>query len=54
MKKYLVEFVLGFVLVVIFFAVSTWQSSDTLSEMEVDQYIEIMEKKSPFRYERAG
>ncbi len=47
MKKYLVEVVLGVVLVVIFFAVSTWQSSDALSETEVDQYVDMMEETLP-------
>ena len=47
MKRYSVEIVLGIVLVFVFLAVSAWQSSDTLSEAEVDRYIDIMEKTLP-------
>lgn len=47
MKRYSVEVVLGVVLVVMFFVVSAWQSTDTLSEAEVDQYVEIMESTLP-------
>lgn len=51
MKKYFVEVVLGIVLVLLFFAVSAWQSSDTLSEAEVDRYIGILEKGIPVEWE---
>jgi hypothetical protein len=47
MKKYFVEVVLGIVLVLVFLAVSAWQSSETLSEAEVDRYIDIMEETLP-------
>jgi hypothetical protein len=51
MKRYFVEIVLGVVLVVVFFAVSAWQSSETLTKAEVDQYIDIMEKNLPIEME---
>ena len=44
MKRYLVEIVVGIVMVFIFLAVSAWQSSETLTKAEVDRYIGIMEK----------
>ncbi len=47
MKRYLVEFVLGAVLVAVFFGVSAWQSASTLSRSEVDRYIGILEKSVP-------
>jgi hypothetical protein len=51
MKRYLVEFVLGAVLVVVFFGVSAWQSASTLSKSEVDRYIGILEKSVPVEWE---
>ena len=51
MKRYLVEVVLGIVMVLLFLAVSAWQSSETLTKAEVDQYIDIMEKNLPIEME---
>ena len=51
MKRYLVEFVLGAVLVAVFFGVSAWQSASTLSRSEVDRYIGILEKSVPVEWE---
>jgi hypothetical protein len=51
MKRYFVEVVLGIVMVLIFLAVSAWQSSETLSKTEVDRYIGILEKGIPVAWE---
>ena len=51
MKRYVVEIVVGIVMVFIFLAVSAWQSSETLTKAEVDQYIDIMEKNLPVEIE---
>jgi hypothetical protein len=51
MKKYFVEIVVGIVMVLIFLAVSAWQSSETLTKAEVDRYIDIMEKNLPVEIE---
>ena len=51
MKKYFVEIVVGIVMVLIFLAVSAWQSSETLSKTEVDRYIGILEKGLPVEWE---
>ena len=51
MKRYFVEIVVGIVMVLIFLAVSAWQSSETLTKAEVDRYIDIMEKNLPVEIE---
>ena len=51
MKKYFFEIVVGIVMVLIFLAVSAWQSSETLSKTEVDRYIGILEKGIPVEWE---
>lgn len=47
MKDYVVETVLGVMLVVVFFAVSTWQSAAKLSPGEVDHHIRVLDEKLP-------
>jgi hypothetical protein len=51
MKRYLVEIVVGIVMVLVFLGVSAWQSSDTLSEAEVDRYIGILQESIPVEWE---
>jgi len=51
MKRYVVEIIVGIVMVLLFLAVSAWQSSGTLTKAEVDQYIDIMEKNLPIEME---
>jgi hypothetical protein len=51
MKRYVVEIIVGIVMVLLFLAVSAWQSSGTLTKAEVDQYIDIMEKNLPVEME---
>jgi hypothetical protein len=47
MKEYVVEIVLGVVLLGVFLALSAWQSAKKLSPDEVDHYIQILEEKLP-------
>jgi hypothetical protein len=51
MKRYFVEIILGIVLLIVFFGVSTWQSSGELSRQEVDRYVGILEKSVPPEFE---